>query len=241
VLPPNDYTPHKDQPMTSLTPPGFTARSFAFLDDLTQNNEKEWFHTNKTVFQEALEQPFADVLDVLTERMADAGIALRGSARTMFRMNRDVRFSNDKSPYKTSVSGVLTPSGTKGEGDGLLYLELAADGGRAACGWYRLQPAALGPIRDRIVADGDAFNQVVASLQNAGFNLMRDDTLTAMPRGYDQYADSPYADALKLKSFCAMMDLPKIAWTSGDVVDRVMTLAKASVPLLAFGRGQDMP
>ncbi|MEL6700467.1 MAG: DUF2461 family protein, partial [Pseudomonadota bacterium] len=98
--------------MKDTQPHGFTDKSFEFLEGLAANNDRDWFNEHKPTFQEYLETPFANLLEALSNRLADADVTLEGSKKTMFRMNRDVRFSEDKSPYKTAVSGLLTRDGT---------------------------------------------------------------------------------------------------------------------------------
>ena len=213
---------------------GFTERSFSFLEGLEQNNDREWFSKNKGVFEEALEQPFIDLMEDLSERLEDADVPLRGGKKTMFRMNRDVRFSEDKRPYKTNVSGLLTPSGTKSEAGGVLYFHIDSAGGIGACGFYKMSPKALGPIRDAIVGKPEAFDRVLDGLGAAGLELARGDSLTAMPRGYEAYSEHRHAWALKLKTFITRAELPKAAWTSGDVAGRLERLARRSMPLIAF-------
>ena len=213
---------------------GFTERSFSFLEGLEQNNDRDWFHENKSVFDEALERPFIDLLEDLSDRLADAEVPLRGGKKTMFRMNRDVRFSEDKRPYKTNVSGLLTPSGTKSEAGGVLYFHMDSAGGIGACGFYKMSPKALGPMRDAIVEQPEAFNRVLDGLGTAGLELARGDSLTAMPRGYDAHSKHRHAWALKLKTFITREELPKAAWTSGDVASRLERLARGSMPLIAF-------
>lgn len=99
---------------------GFTIRSFTFLEDIAANSDRDWSTARKRAFEEELRLLFLDLLERLTERPRDAEIALRGNFKTLVRMNRDMRFSGDKSPCRTSVSALMTPSGTKSEGDALL-------------------------------------------------------------------------------------------------------------------------
>lgn len=153
----------------------------------------------------------------------------------MFRMHRDVRFSKDKSPYKTSVGGLLTPSGTKKESQGLCYLHLAVGGGFVATGFYRLATDHLVQIRRRIAADPQAFGEVMEGLRRTGRTLSREDSLKRMPRGFEDQADRPFADALKLKSFIVSENLSEAAWLDGDVVRRAARLVGDTAPLLTFG------
>lgn len=218
---------------------GFTHRSFELLEGLETNNEKAWYTEHKNDFETHLRIPFALLLEWVTECLADTDVPLMGSAKTMFRQNRDVRFSKDKSPYSTFVGGLLTPSGTKAEKDGVLYAQLNSSGGMLACGFYKFKAADLAQIRDRIVEEPDEFSQVLQGLENAGLSLNEDDTLISMPRGYQDQKDHVHGDYLKLKSFIVQMPLLRQAWLDSQVVERMVTLAKGCAPLLEFGRSSD--
>ncbi len=215
---------------------GFTAKSFDFLDGLADNNDRDWFNAHRDTFRSHVEGPFLDLVADLTDRMADCDVPLRGGPRTMFRMNRDVRFAKDKSPYKTSVSAVLTPSGTKSEAGGLLYVQMDRTGGFAATGWHQLDATALGPFRDAMVSDADGFAAVRDGLSRTGRALSGENSLTTMPRGYAEHDDHRHADAIRLKSLIVAEDLPKVAFTSGDAGGRVADLVRDAMPFLAWGR-----
>lgn len=213
---------------------GFSPTSFSFLDDLALNNNRDWFVSNKGIFERSLETPFIHLLEALSNRLSDMDRPLSGGAATVFRMNRDIRFSADKRPYKTNLSGILTPSGTKKEAGGLVYLHLDSAGGFAAAGFYNLSPAELGPIRDAMVEQAEAFDRVKASLAKAGRDLDRSDSLTSMPKGFADHAEHRHAPEIRLKSLMVRQPLPKESWLSGDVVDLVERLARDAAPLLAF-------
>jgi uncharacterized protein (TIGR02453 family) len=213
----------------------FDAQSFAFLETLAAHNDRGWFTANKAVFTTRLEQPFVHLLETLSNRLADAPWPVSGSKATVFRMNRDVRFSEDKRPYKTNLSDLLTASGTKKETGGIVYLQLDAIGGFAAAGYYGLSPAELGPIRDAMIARAGDFAAIKAGLAKTGRDLDRSDSLTAMPRGFAEHADHPHAAEIRLKSLILREDLGREHWLSGEVCDRVEQLARDAMPLLAFG------
>lgn len=215
---------------------GFTENSFAFFEGLAANNNKEWFHDHKGDFKDYVEEPFLDLLEALTDRLADADVPLRGNPKTKFRMNRDVRFSDDKSPYKTSIAALLTPSGTKQEGGGVLYVHMDANGGFTGTGWHMLPPKGLKPFRAAIVDQADDFDKIRKALSDAGRKFAGDYSLKSMPRGFEDYSDHRHADAIKLKSLLISEPLPKVTFTTGDVVDRVEKLARDAMPFLSWGR-----
>ena len=212
----------------------FTQRSFDLLKELAANNNREWFNDHKEEVEDRLQLPFAELLDAASRRLAKKKIGLSGGPETMFRMNRDVRFSADKAPYKAQVSGMITPSGSKELHGGVLYAQITADGGMLACGHYQLSATDLGPIRDRIVKEPAAFEKVLKSLEKAGLSLSEEDALKTMPRGFTDRADHPLAKYLKLKSLIVSEDVPKSVWLDGGVLDRMVAVGVACAPLLAF-------
>ncbi|MEM9349876.1 MAG: DUF2461 domain-containing protein [Pseudomonadota bacterium] len=212
----------------------FTPLAFSLLEALEANNEKVWYDANKAEFEAKLRAPFAEVLEAVTARLEGTIAPLIGSKKTMFRQNRDVRFSKDKSPYKTNISGLLTPSGTKGEGAGILYLHLDKTGGFMATGFYQFPTAKLGLIRDRIVGNPKRFSAMLESLEQHDLKLEMASSLSRMPRGYEHHAEHEHADYLKLKNFLVMEPLDRDAWTSGEVVEKATHLALASADFLGF-------
>jgi uncharacterized protein (TIGR02453 family) len=214
----------------------FTAKTFELLQGLAANNEKAWYDEHRDEFDAHVREPFAMTLELATDCLSETPVPLMGGPKTMFRQNRDVRFSKDKSPYSIHVSGVLTPSGTKAEKEGLAYVQLEASGGLIACGYYKLSPAALGPIRDKIVDEPDEFAKVLKDLASAGLSFSDEDKLTKMPRGYDAYSEHEYAEYIKLKSFVTIVHLGCGAWLDGDIVDCIVDYAKSCASLLEFGR-----
>jgi uncharacterized protein (TIGR02453 family) len=219
-----------------MVEPNFTQKSFDLLAGLAANNEKAWYDHHRDDFNACLRDPFGGVLELVTERLEDTEVPLAGGPKTMFRQHRDIRFSKDKSPYSTHVSGLLTPSGTKAEKEGILYVHLDSSGGFIACGFYQLKAAELAPIRDRIIAEPTAFSYVLKDLTEAGLSLSDEDKLTTMPRGYSQYDEHEYAEYLKLKNLMVQVQLGRGAWLDGDIVDCIVEYAKGSASLLEFGR-----
>ncbi len=160
---------------------------------------------------------------------------MSGSKQTMFRMNRDVRFSKDKRPYSEHVSGLLTPSGFKKDETALLYAHLAADGGFIAAGFYQLETKVLNLFRDRIIEDAKQFRTITNKLTKAGYEFAQFEPLKSMPRGYSQYADHEHASFLKLKSLVVTQNQTRDVWIDGTIVHQLVKLHKASTPLLLFG------
>lgn len=216
------------------SPFAFSEAGFAFLSELRDNNNREWFNTNKARFKRELEGPFIALLEAVTTRILDARRPLSGGKSTVFRMNRDVRFSEDKSPYKTNLSGLLTPSGTKSEVAGLLYIHLEHNGGFACAGFFNLSPKQLGPIRDAMIERAEKFDAVVESVRASGRDFADYGTLTSMPKGFAEHVDHRHAEHIKRKSLLIKEDLPLHAWIKGDVPEIAAKLAIDAMPLLTF-------
>jgi len=212
----------------------FGIETFHFLEELEAHNERQWFTSNKEIFTQWLEEPFIHLLEETSERLRNAAISLSGGRSTVFRMNRDIRFSADKSPYKTNLSGLLTPSGTKKEAGSIVYLQLDTFGGFAAAGLYGLTPAQLGPIREAMLERADAFQSVKDALKEAGRDLDRSDSLTSMPKGFSEHALHPHAAELRLKSLIVRKNLSREDWLGEKVAGMVAALAGDAMPLLSF-------
>lgn len=217
-----------------MSKPALGPSAFNLLEEIQGNNNREWYLAHKKEWEKELRGPFADILDTASEELQASPLPYSGGSHTMFRQNRDIRFSRDKSPYQTHVSGLLTRSGTKDERNGVIYLQVDAFGGFMAAGFYMLQPKELAPIRDRIIAKPEAFADMTAKLASAGLELSSEYSLTAMPRGYEAHADSPLAEALKLKSFIVRQNLSREDWTGGRIVGRLASFTIAATPLFRY-------
>lgn len=215
---------------------GFTEASFALLAELEANNNKAWYEENKEKLKEQARDPFAGMLGVVSMLLEGSRYPMMGSDKTMFRQYRDVRFSKDKTPYKATVSGMITPNGSKGEGGGVVYAQIGPRGGMLAAGHYQLATAELNSVRDCIVADPVGFAEMVEALEAKGYPLSRDNSLKTMPRGFQQHADATFADFLRLKNYVTRVEQPKDAWLNGDIVEKMVHLAEAIGPLNAWVR-----
>lgn len=213
---------------------GFTEKSFTFFKQLEKNNNKEWFHANKATYENCIRDPFIEVLEEISDLLAMSPIPLSGGKQTTFRINRDIRFSKDKSPYKTSMAGMLTRSGTRRESGGVAYLGFGADGGQMGAGYYQLSPKDLEPIRQRILEEADDFRALLEALSASGLEVSHENRLSSMPRGFTAHAEHEHAEYLKLKSFIIMAPLVKKAWKDGTVVVDVAEFVQSAQPLLDF-------
>lgn len=208
--------------------------SFRLLSELGENNNREWFEKNKSAYQENVREPFADLLESLSQELSSTGMAFSGSEKTMFRVNRDVRFSHDKSPYNTHVSGVLTPSGTKSESSSLIYVHLDAHGGFAVAGLYHPQTERLDALRAHILENESRFADILHTLAESGLTLDTTEATKNMPRAFAAYADHPLAAVIKLKNMMVRIEIPKNEWLGESLIPKLAGFANAARPLLEF-------
>lgn len=214
---------------------GFSAKSFQLLEGVRDNNTREWFQAHKADIREHCQDPFAFLLDCATQELSDHSIRLSGGKGTMFRMNRDVRFSKNKDPYTHHVSGLLTRSGVKNEQGGIVYLKLDPSGGMLGGGYYGLTAKRMGPIRDQIVDNPKTFEKLVKQLKTHDLSFGTDESLTNMPRGFSEHAGSHLAWALRMKNFIVRKPLTRNDWKGDGIVKTVVDFAKAVTPLLDYG------
>ena len=181
----------------------FTPALFDFLRKLTKNNNREWFLKNKPKYE-------ADVRDRALRFIVDAGPGLRTISPhvvadprpvggSLFRVNRDVRFSNDKSPYKTAVGISFGHHAGRESAAPGYYLQLGGDDSWAGGGVHMPDTPTLNRVRDAIVADPAGWKRTVSAKKFAPMFVNMGEALKRPPRGYDP--GHPHLEDLKRKSY----------------------------------------
>lgn len=209
--------------------------TFRFFRELSGNNNSEWFNTNKawyTDIREAFIEFLEDVYPLLCE--FDPGLMGIDIKNSVFRINRDVRFSYDKSPYKTSIAGVIIEGGRKkfSERAGY-YLHLEPGNSIIAGGAYLPPSGWINRIRKEIASDSETFREIISNKDFIGyFGAMSGDKLKGAPRGYAK--DHPDIDLLRYKSFLAVHELSEKQVLSADFSDHYIEVAKAMKPFNDF-------
>ncbi|MBV8531799.1 MAG: DUF2461 domain-containing protein, partial [Candidatus Eremiobacteraeota bacterium] len=152
-------------------------------------------------------------------------------SRVGFRIYRDVRFSRDKSPYKTNLGTYLPHRGMRGAPGGL-YVHVAPKGSFIAAAFYQLDREPLARWREAMAADPKAFQSVLRALARNGVALSeQDEALKRMPRGFEAMAQSPIAPYFKLASFMVTRELSDDDLMDARLVDLSVGLAKHAKPL----------
>ena len=137
--------------------------SLAFLEDLKNNNNREWFNEHKKRYETTVKVPFENFVAALIDGLQPHFESLSISPKdAIFRIYRDVRFSTDKSPYKTKVSAIVSPGGRKNMTAPGLYIECSSDEFRVYSGLYQLDTKQLKNVRTHISYNMDTFNQLIS-------------------------------------------------------------------------------
>jgi uncharacterized protein (TIGR02453 family) len=208
-----------------------------FLKDLSKNNDRAWFEKNKPRYLEA-KQGFEDFVSALLQEFIkfDEKLAGLDARKLPFRIYRDVRFSKDKSPYKTNMGAGFSPNGKLVQEPGYYIHIEPGNKSFVAGGIYMPDAANLAKIRQEIDYNADKLLKIMkqGSFKKSFDGFDDFDKLKTMPKGYAK--DHPHIEILKHKSF-----IVSIAFTDKEVTDKsflkaVSSKAKAIKPLNDFIR-----
>ncbi|HEX7544033.1 MAG TPA: DUF2461 domain-containing protein [Candidatus Limnocylindrales bacterium] len=210
---------------------GFSRDAIQFLADLTVHNERSWFQPRKAEYEHLLKEPLEALCLTLATRFEAAGLPLRADSRSPFRIYRDVRFSADKSPYKTHVSASFPWTG---EGGGVgAYFHFQPGEVFAGGGMWHPEPAQLAAWRHAIDVDLGTVRAVLDAPEFvATFGEISGDRLKRVPTGFA--ADHPGAELLKLKDVTFGRRLSDDEALSPDLPDTLAATFVAAVPLLGL-------
>ena len=217
-----------------------------FLDELSENNNRAWFVMNKPRY-DILREEFLALVTSLVPQIArfDPAIASCNPKKALFRINRDMRFSHDKTPYKTFFSASITSSGLKKPSQGggpSYYFQINAQGNLLVAAGEWLPPAdRLKAIRNRIIDDPVGLPKIAANkalLSHFG-GLQEEGKLKRPPKGFD--ADSPQIELIKLKHFIVWREAP-IGKMMPEVLEKeVLAGFKKAQPLVTWLRAIRTP
>jgi uncharacterized protein (TIGR02453 family) len=192
---------------------GWPAEALEFYEGLEADNSKVYWTEHNELYAEAVRAPMAAMLAELAPEFGEGKI---------FRAYRDVRFSADKTPYKTTIAA--------GIGSG--YIQLSADGLMAGAGMYHLAPDQLERFRRAVAHDttGATLEQVIAGLTKAKVDVHGSDALKTAPKGYPK--DHPRIELLRYRGLVAMKMWPAAAWLgTAAAKTRVMDVFRSARPL----------
>lgn len=214
----------------------FSDDLFEFLHELQLNNNRDWFQSNKPRYQTVVLEPMMDFVADFAVRLPSISANFvadpRAHGGSIFRIYRDVRFSKDKSPYKTHAAMHFRhQTGREVHGPGF-YLHLAPDEVYAGVGIWHPASETLAKIRDAIVAHPSAWTEAISNKDFAEAFALEGESLKRPPRGYD--ADHPLIDDLKRKDFVAATEFTQEDATSPEFIDMYADACRRASPLMRF-------
>ena len=177
------------------------AQALRWLRALARNNDRAWFAEHRAAYDEVIKPEWHDLvagLLIAAAAASDARFAYVDPRACLFRLARDIRFSRDKTPFKTSVSAWLSPFGKNGMHPGF-YVQIAPGRCLFAAGVYTPEKTALDALRRRIAADARPFDRIVRAKKLAPYLPLDTDPLTRIPRGFPK--EHPRAELLRARRF----------------------------------------
>lgn len=184
-------------------------KSYHFLSLLKENNYKEWFHANKSLYEEAKKE-FEEFINKIIKEVhtIDKEIGYPEPKDCIFRIFRDIRFSSDKTPYKTNFGAYIAKGGRKSEYGGY-YFHLEPGNCMLAGGVWMPQPDILKAIREEIYHNTDEFISIVngKEFKKHFKTIDYDSVLKTAPKDYPK--DWPYIEYLKFKSYTVSKIIPE--------------------------------
>lgn len=220
---------------------GFTEATIKFLHGLKKNNNKEWFEAHREQYEMDLREPFKGLVQELAVRFKQEKLPLVANLKTsLFRINRDIRFSKDKSPYKTHVGAWFPVEGIGKDDWSGTYFGIEPAGAKQLKVWcgggsYQPMPPQLKRIRQNV---SQHFKQFQKLLNDPTFcrhypnGLETGEALKRIPQGFSD--DDPAAEYLKLKNWYFNAELTTEQVLSDDLPDLLVEKFKAALPLTKF-------
>ncbi len=205
-----------------------------FLKKLKTNNNKDWFDKNRSDYDAAREELIELVADVIKKlSKTDPAIESTDARKTLFRINRDIRFSKDKVPYKTNMGASISDGGKKSPKAGY-YLHLEPGNCFLAGGIWMPEPENLKKIRQEIDYNGKELEKIIKSKEFKTLfgDLSEEDKLTRVPKDFDP--EHPLAEYLKLKSFIVVHEFDDKLVSDPKLADYCVKVFKGIYPLNKF-------
>jgi len=222
----------------------FTKRALSFFRGLARHNEKPWFEAHRDEYEAEVRGPMRELIEDLDTHFAQFAPEIGGDPkRSMFRINRDIRFSKDKSPYKTHAAcwfhhlNAARNVGSDADAGSAGYYFHLEPGGRSMIGagiWMPPRPQ-LNKLRTAIARDPKGFDQLARSIPRRFGGLDDEGKLKRMPRGYAE--DHPAAKWLRFQSFTSGRALTDAQVTSASLAALLAREYEALLPLVRWLNG----
>ena len=208
-----------------------------FLKDLKKNNNKPWFDKNRRVYEVA-KADFTGFIQKVIEQHAknDPSIKNLVAKDCLFRINRDIRFSKDKSPYKTNFGASINKGGRKAMDAAGYYFHLEPGNSFTGGGLYIPMPDVLKKVRQEIDYNFDDFKKIIGAKKFKSvygeLDKSEEFLLTRVPKGYEP--NNPAAEYLRLKSYITMIRITDADLVSKNLLNKTVTAFEALQPIIFF-------
>ena len=222
----------------------FTQRALRFFRELARHNEKSWFEAHRDEYETEVREPMRELIGDLDARFAEFAPEIGGDPkRSMFRINRDIRFSKDKSPYKIHAAcwfhhlNASRNVGSEADAGSAGYYFHLEPGGRSMIGagvWMPPRPQ-LNKLRAAIADDPKGFEKMARSIPRRFDGLDDEGALKRMPRGYTE--DHPAAKWLRFQSFTSGRTLTDAQVTSPSLASLLAREYEELLPLVRWLNG----
>ncbi|MCX6140844.1 MAG: DUF2461 domain-containing protein [Candidatus Kapabacteria bacterium] len=207
---------------------------FTFFTQLEKNNTKVFFDEHRAQYERFVKDAFKGLAQELIDRVRTIEPTLQLDAKdAIYRINRDIRFSSDKTPYKTHVSAHINLKGKKAMGFPGFYFEIGAKGGAVGGGAYMPEKEELAAIRDLIMHEGKSLHKLLKSKAFATcYGEIKGEKNKVLPAEFKQAAI--IEPLIANKQFYYWATLPKSVFTSPDCVKTLFDYYKAAKPFNDF-------
>lgn len=212
--------------------PYFRPEALAFLRNLARHNDRAWFQPRKARFEAELKEPMLAIVRKITDAMVNfAPNHVRPAEKSLFRIYRDTRFSNDKRPYKTHVAAWWTHTGLEKTSGAGYYFSVSAKEVVIAAGSYMPEKEQLAAIRNWLLDHHAEFRKLLKrTAVKKHYDELEGNALTRPPNGFPQ--DHPGMDLIRCRQWGLAAELPAKAALKKDIADVVIRYFKIAAPVV---------
>lgn len=212
---------------------GLPDETMRFLEDLAHNNSKDWFDENRKRYERDLKKPgraLVDEVNSVLETLAPEWVTPSGKA--ISRINRDIRFSKDKTPYNTRLWAGFHKQGAEKGAAAAYYFGLSPTGCGMGCGAWMPPKPHIDRLRAHIATHHVELTSMLATLSDQGFGALDGDRYKRVPKPFD--ADHPAGDYLKHRGFHVRIELDPEIVTTDAFVPEIAARFTQLKPLVDF-------
>ncbi len=208
----------------------FPPEALTFLRGLERNNDRDWFQPRKEIFDTKLKAPMVDLIEAINAELMDfAPDHVTEPKRALYRIYRDTRFSNDKTPYKTHIAAIFPRKGLEKHAGASFYFHLSPKELGIASGMYMPGPDELLAVRTMLAEDAPSFRKLIKGPEKL-MGKLHGDAVKRMPKGFDP--ESPAGDLLKMKQWLYWVELDSKVATTPKLKSEIVKRFRAAAPVV---------